>query len=90
MDILSFASHRKGDGHLYLFGRYDCYDSFIPASGFDDIGWTARQVYSGGLNYYPLKHIAIKAEAGLRKFTDRYNNEPFVAVGITWVNFNMR
>ena len=90
VDILSFASHRKGDGHLYLFGRYDCYDSFIPASGFDDIGWTARQVYSGGLNYYPLKHIAIKAEAGLRKFADRYNNEPFVAVGITWVNFNMR
>ena len=90
VDLLSFANYRIGGRHLYLFGRYDHYDSFIPAQGFDDIGWTNRQVLSAGINYYPLKHIAVKAEAGVRKFDGNYNNEPFVALGITWVNFNMR
>ena len=90
MDLLSFANYRIGGRHLYLFCRYDCYDSYIPASGFDNIGWTERQVLSAGINYYPLKHIAVKAEAGVRKFNGNYNDEPFVAVGITWVNFNMR
>lgn len=90
VDLLSFVNNRIGGRHLYLFGRYDCYDSYIPASGFDNIGWTERQVLSAGINYYPLKHIAVKAEAGVRKFNGNYNDEPFVAVGITWVNFNMR
>lgn len=90
IDLLSFATYRIDGRHLYLFGRYDHYDSFIPAKGFNDIGWTNRQVLSAGINYYPLKHIAVKAEAGVRKFDGNYNNEPFVAIGITWVNFNMR
>ena len=90
IDLLSFVNYRIGGRPLYLFGRYDHYDSFIPAQGFDDIGWTNRQVLSAGINYYPLKHIAVKAEAGVRKFDGKYNNESFVALGITWVNFNMR
>lgn len=90
IDLLSFAHYRIGGRRLYLFGRYDCYDSYIPASGFDNIGWTERQVLSAGINYYPLKHIAVKAEAGIRKFNGNYNDEPFVALGITWVNFNMK
>lgn len=90
IDLLSFAHYRIGGRRLYLFGRYDCYDSYIPASGFDNIGWTERQVLSAGINYYPLKHIAVKAEAGIRKFNGNYNDEPFVTLGITWVNFNMK
>lgn len=90
IDLLSFAHYRIGGRRLYLFSRYDCYDSYIPASGFDNIGWTERQVLSAGINYYPLKHIAVKAEAGIRKFNGNYNDEPFVALGITWVNFNMK
>ena len=88
VDLLAWTCWRHGVRHLYLFGRYDRYDSFIPATGFDDIGWTERQVLSAGINYYPLKHIAIKAEAGVRQLNGNYNDEPFVALGITWVNFN--
>ena len=43
---------------------------------------------SAGVNYYPLKHIAVKAEAGVRKFNGNYNDEPFFALGITWTDFN--
>ncbi|MBQ6067982.1 MAG: hypothetical protein IJK84_00625 [Bacteroidales bacterium] len=88
VDLLAFANRSVEGRHLYLFGRYDHYDSFIPANGFDDIGWAERQVMSAGVNYYPLKSIAVKAEAGVRHFGGRYNSEPFVALGITWVNFN--
>ena len=72
---------------LYLFGRYDHYDSFGPAEGWADIGWAERQVVSVGVNYYPLPEIAIKAEGGVRLLASQYNNEPYFAVGITWAGF---
>ena len=71
----------------YLFGRYEHYDSFIPGGVMSDIKWCDRQVVSGGVNYYPLPQIAIKAEAGIRLFDSNYNNEPFFALGITWSGF---
>lgn len=72
---------------LYLFGRYDHYDSFVPAEGWADVNWAERQVVSAGVNYYPLPEIAIKAEGGVRLLASQYNNEPYVAVGITWAGF---
>lgn len=72
---------------LYLFGRYDQYDSYVPASGLTDIGWCSRTVVSGGLNYYPIPEVAIKAEGGIRLLDSQYNNEPFFALGITWTGF---
>lgn len=69
---------------LYLFGRYDHYDSFVPADGWADIEWAERQVVSAGVNYYPLPEIAIKAEGGMRLLAPQYNDEPYIAVGITW------
>ena len=75
---------------LFLFGRYDKYDSYIPASKLVDIEWCGRQVVSGGLNYYPIPEIAIKAEAGVRLLSDKYNNEPFIAMGVTWCGYFKR
>ncbi|KWW29527.1 MAG: hypothetical protein AUK63_1438 [bacterium P3] len=72
---------------LYLFGRYDHYDSYVPADQMTDIGWCERQVLSGGINYFPVPEIAVKAEAGVRMLASQYNNEPFVALGITWCGF---
>ena len=69
---------------LYLFGRYDHYDSFVPAEGWADVEWAERQVVSAGINYYPLNEIAIKAEGGVRLLASQYNNEPFFAIGVTW------
>ena len=77
------STHKK----LYLFGRYDHYDSFVPAYGWTDIPWAEKQIVSAGINYYPLPQIAVKAEAGIRLLKQQYNNEPYVAVGITWCGF---
>ena len=77
----------KTSAKLYLFGRYDHYDSFVPAEGWTDVEWAERQVVSAGVNYYPLPEIAIKAEGGVRLLASQYNNEPYFALGITWAGF---
>lgn len=77
----------KTTAKLYLFGRYDHYDSFVPAEGWTDVEWAERQVVSAGVNYYPLPEIAIKAEGGVRLLASQYNNEPYFALGITWAGF---
>ena len=72
---------------LYVFGRCDSYDSYIPAGSMVDIPWCARTVVSGGLNWCPIPEVAVKAEGGVRLLGSQYNNEPFVAVGVTWTGF---
>ncbi|MBQ9638634.1 MAG: hypothetical protein IJV22_03645 [Bacteroidales bacterium] len=69
---------------LFIFGRYDIYDSYVPAEDMVDIEWTYRQCITLGVNYRPLPQIVVKAECGYRWFKEQYNNEPFVAIGITW------
>lgn len=76
-------SHAK----LYLFGRYDHYDSFVPANGLTDVEWAERQCLSLGVNYIPLPEIVVKVEGGVRLLDAQYNNEPFVALAITWTGF---
>lgn len=90
VDLLSFAQWRRSHGKLYLFARYDQYDSYVPAEGLTDIGWCSRQVVSGGVNYYPLPQVALKAEGGVRLLGEQYNNEPFFALGVTWTGFFVR
>jgi hypothetical protein len=72
---------------LYLFGRYDQYDSYVPADGLADIGWCARTVVSGGVNWCPIPEVAVKAEGGVRLLDSQYNDEPFFALGVTWTGF---
>ncbi|MBQ9418145.1 MAG: hypothetical protein IJU19_06145 [Bacteroidales bacterium] len=74
---------------LWLFGRYDHYDSFIPASGFMDVAWAEKQILTAGLNYYPIPEVAVKAEYSLRGVgkPGTYNNEPYIALGVTWAGY---
>ena len=69
---------------LYLFARYDNYDSYRPAPLMQDYGWSDRQCLSGGINWYPLPQVVIKAEAGCRLFQAQYNREPYACLGICW------
>ena len=87
VDLFALADWRTGGRRFYLFGRYDHYDSFVPASGWTDIEWAERQILSAGVNYYPIPQIAIKAEAGIRLLKEQYNNEPYAVVGVTWCGF---
>lgn len=84
VNLLAWGQSQK---KLWLFGRYDHYDSYVPAGQLTDIEWCERKVVSGGVNYYPIPEIAIKAEAGVRLLASQYNNEPFVALGVSWCGF---
>ena len=84
-DIFHHLKNPKMDRHkLYLFARYEYYDSYIPGHAMTDYEWTNRHCISGGLNYSPIKQIVIKAEGGIRLLKEQYNQEPWCALGITW------
>ncbi|MCR5115657.1 MAG: hypothetical protein K6A95_08320 [Bacteroidales bacterium] len=73
---------------LYVFARYNYYDSYTPASeNVLDFTWTERHVIAVGLNYKPIPEIVIKAEAGYRMMHKQYNNEPWMAIGIAYCGF---
>ena len=84
INLLAWSHSGK---RLYLFGRYDHYDSFVPSGNQTDVGWCERRVVSAGVNYQPISEVIVKAEAGVRLLDEQYNNEPFCAVGITWTGF---
>ena len=90
IDLLAWSNEHSKNRKFILFGRYDHYDSFLPAEGWNDVEWAERQVLSAGINYYPLPEIAIKAEGGVRLLASQYNSEPYFAVGITWAGFFKR
>lgn len=81
---VNLLPHRTDGKKCFLFAHGEYYDSFIPAANVLDDESTSRTVLSAGVNYYPLAQIAVKAEAGIRMLKEQYNNEPWVAVGITW------
>lgn len=85
-DILSFF--KKKDRQLFVFGRYDYYDSYIPyASAITMYDWTEKHVMTLGLNYYPIKQVVVKAEFSERFLKEQYNNEPMISLGIAYSGF---
>ena len=71
-------------GKLYLFGRYEYYDAYIPTANAPTYTWTERHRIAAGLNYYPLKQLVIKAEFSERFLHTGYNNEPSVSIGVAY------
>ncbi|MBR3557973.1 MAG: hypothetical protein IKN78_03800 [Bacteroidales bacterium] len=90
-DLFHTLKNPKMDRHkLYLFARYEYYDSYLPAHTLTDYEWTDRHCVSAGLNYSPIKEIIIKAEGGVRLLKAQYNDEPWCAIGITWAGMFSR
>ncbi len=73
---------------LYLFGRYDYYDSMYKTEGsvVDNPCW-GRQKITFGANYYPIKDIVVKGEWSNRIFKSQFNNEPTVSLGVAYSGF---
>lgn len=89
-DILH-SIRRTGERQLFVFGRYDYYDSYIPYEGAITMyDWTERHVVTLGMNYYPIKQVVIKAEFSERFLKAQYNNEPMVSVGVAYSGFFVR
>jgi hypothetical protein len=85
-DLFSLISGLKTkENKLYLFGRYDCYDSMYKTQGniTDNEVW-GRQRVAGGLNYMPMNGLVIKAEFSRRIFKSRYNNENTLSLGVAY------
>lgn len=81
---------RDNGKKLYVFGRYEYYDSYHKAAkGFSKYEWTKKQRMAVGLNYYPMKDIVVKAEYSKRFLKSQYNNEPSFSLGIAYAGFSL-
>ena len=88
-NVLSFFKKDKNQPEaLYLFGRYDYYDSMFKTEGsiIDNECWE-RQCITAGVNYKPMKELVIKAEYSHRIFKSQYNNENTLSIGIAYAGF---
>ncbi|WP_294555487.1 hypothetical protein [uncultured Bacteroides sp.] len=87
-NIFSQISKMKdADKKLYIFGRYDYYDSMYKTKGVNSYDWCGRNRIAAGLNYYPIKDIVIKGEYSIGLLKSRYNNEPSISLGVAYAGF---
>lgn len=99
-DIFSQISKmRRENEKLYLFGRFEHYNAMASGTHKSMYKHTKRYRCAFGLNYSPVKQIIIKGEYSYRYFekpnnnglasdsplyTQPYNNEPSVSIGVTY------
>lgn len=83
-------SLRHSGKKLYLFGRYEAYDSFIPEKGRTDYSWSDKKKWTIGLNFLPIKEILIKAEYSQRLLQKGFPVEPSLAIGIAYAGLFTR
>lgn len=74
------AKLRADRQRLYVFGHFEYYNSCLGSSK----EYTSKKIFSGGINYYPLPQICVKAEYSYRKFKAQYNDEPALNIGIAY------
>ncbi len=86
-DILHLFNKAPKDQKLYVFGRYEFYDSYIPASDQQDYTYTDKHRVAIGINYMPVPQIALKLEYSERFLKSQYNNEPSISFGIAYMAF---
>ena len=79
------------DRQLWLFGRYEYYDSMFRTQGsVQDYKWCARHRVAVGINYRPVREIVLKGEYSIGLLDSRYNNEPSLSVGIAYAGLFKR
>ena len=80
-DIFSQIAKLRADRQkLYVFGHFEYYNSCIGSSK----EYTSKKIFAGGLNYYPLPQICVKAEYSYRKLKSQYNDEPALNIGVAY------
>lgn len=81
-DIFSQISSLRDDNQkLYVFGHFEYYDSYIGAKTRQ---YTRKLIYAGGINYFPIPQIGIKAEYNYRDLRSQYNDEPSINIGVVY------
>lgn len=84
---------------LYLFGRFDHYDSMVAGTYKSQYRYCAPYITTVGFNYHPIKQIVIKGEYAYRAFkkpnnkglssdsplyVQPFNNEPSISLSIAY------
>ena len=83
-----FNKGEKKESKLYLFGRYEYYDSMYKTeAAVTDYEEYGRQRIAFGVNYYPLRELVLKGEYSLGLLKSRFNNEPAVSLGVAYAGF---
>lgn len=72
---------------LYVFGRYDYYDSMAKMESGTALQWCKRNKISAGINWMPIPQIVVKADYTCGILDKKYNNEPAVNLGIAYVGW---
>ena len=76
---------------LYLFSRYDYYDSMYKTdAAIQDYPWCGRHRIAAGINYFPIKDIVLKGEYSIGLLKSQYNNEPSISLGVAYAGFFSR
>lgn len=87
-DIFGLIPRMRADCQkLYLFGRYDYYDSMAKTANSAPLQWCRRQIVSAGINWFPIPQIVVKADYSCRLLDRKYNNEPSINIGIAYVGW---
>ena len=78
---------RANNQKLYIFGRYENYNPYASKTKNTAYDYTSVKRMSVGVNYYPLKEIAVKAEFSNRFLKSQFNNEPSINIGVAYEGF---
>ncbi len=83
-----FAHIKVPNQKLYVFGRYDYYDTmYKTAQGILKYDWCGRSRIAAGINYFPIKQIVVKGEYSIGLMRSPYNNEPAISLGVAYAGF---
>ncbi|MBO4589704.1 MAG: hypothetical protein J5698_01865 [Bacteroidaceae bacterium] len=87
-DVFRLLEGTRSKGKkLYVFGRYEYYNSYIPEETQTKYEYTGRHVMTAGINYLPLPQIVVKAEYSYRNLKEPYNDEPSINIGVAYQGF---
>ena len=87
-DVFSQITKLRDDRQkLYVFGRYEYYNSYFPTHGQTNYDFTKRSCIAAGVNYYPVPQVAVKAHWSNRLLKSQYNNEPSINLGVAYQGF---
>ena len=75
---------RQDNQKFYLFGRYEHYNPYASKTKNTAYDYTNVKRMAVGINYFPVKQIAIKAEYSHRFLKSQYNNEPAINIGVAY------
>ena len=87
-DVFSqIKSLRDRQKQLYVFGRYEAYNPYSSQTKGTAYNYTDVKRMAFGVNYHPIKQIAVKAEYSTHLLKTIYNDEPSVNVSVAYEGF---